>query len=438
MRKDSILFVCMTVLLWSVMACDRMDVHGGRSRSQTAPYPLVGDRASGAWEDKDGQVVLVSAVGYPEGFDWRRDSVYGAVSGASLLLFHGRDTVLEIPAEKPPVGTLSPDMVHFIDGHLYVETIDGAETVILRDGAEVLRYHGKEIMKGIMEYGGALFTLGQNRVSSGFSLRRNGEVLFTGSTGYVCGSMGETGYGVTGALYDGGNGPVFAYWRPMYADDGPYAPREWFFVENGVPGRVLFGTDWSVLFDARRVAGEDCYVLMKADGSRPVLQVGADEYDLSNTLIGDAAADYRLYLAADSVMFCGSYNYKSSPHERYPLYEPVNMACWNCTGRSVWYRGQGHLYADSLDTAFIRMRSGRVDGMVAPSGTYSMSDTCRIFSHECGCLAGGEFYVALTPSATGARPRLWHDGREMSIPVNGYLTGVYVTDPKSVSWIRPD
>lgn len=361
MRKDSVLFVCMAVLLWCVMACDRMDVHGGRSRSQTAPYPLVGDRASGAWEDKDGPVVLVSAVGYPEGFDWRRDSVYGAVSGASLLLFHGRDTVLEIPAGKPPVGTLSPDMVHFIDGHLYVETIDGAETVILRDGTEVLRYHGKEIMKGIMEYGGALFTLGQNRVSSGFSLRRNGEVLFAGSTGYVCGSMGETGYGVTGALYDGGNGPVFAYWRPMYADDGPYAPREWFFVENGVPGRVLFGTDWSVLFDARRVAG-----------------------------------------------------------------------------RSVWYRGQGHLYADSLDTAFIRMRGGRVDGMVAPSGTYSMSDTCRIFSHECGCLAGGEFYVALTPSATGTRPRLWHDGREMSIPVNGYLTGVYVTDPRSVSWIRLD
>lgn len=420
-------------------ACVAMDggVPLGRVRGGGSSHG-AGGRLHGGQSNGPGHVVLVSAVGFPEGFDWRRDSVYGAVNGASLLLFQGEDTVLSIPAGIPPVGTLSPDMAHFVDGHLYVETIDGAETVVLRDGEELFRYSGREVIRGVMHHGGALYTLGQNRGGGGFSLRRDGEMVFGSAVGYVCGSMGDLGYGQNGALYDGGDGPTFSYWRQTYADDGPLSPREWYFVSGGTQERVLFAGDWATVFDARRIAGRNCFVVMKSDGRRPVLCVGADEYDLSGTLLGEGAADYRMYEVDDSVRFYGSYNYTPVGHPRYSPYELVNTACWSSAGRVVFYTGEGHLYADSLGTAFIKMSGGKISKILAPSGTYVLDDSCRIFSHDCACLAGNDFYVALTPSAGKHKPRLWHDGRESEVPVNGYLTGVYVTDPSSVSWIHRD
>lgn len=432
----ALLLLCCAVFMF-LISCVRIE-SGGLSRARTSPPGVRADARKGV-DSGTGPAVLVSAVGYPEGFDWRRDSVYGAVSGASLMVLHASDTVLTIPAGAPPVGTLSPDMMHFLDGHFYVETIDGDQTVILRDGAELFRYPGREVIRGMMSGGGSLYTLGQRRSSAGFTLRKDGDLLLSSDAGYISGSMGELGYGQTGALYDGGGGvPTFAYWRPLYAEDGPLAPREWFFVENATAQRVLFAEDWEAIFDARRLSGVNCFVLMKTDGSRPVLQVGQDEYDMTGTLIGEPAADYRLYRTGDSVKFYGTYNYTGTGHARYSPYEPVNTACWSQSGRATFYAGEGHLYADSLGTAFIRTSGGRITSIASPSGTYKIRDTCRIFSHDCASLAGEDFYVALTPSTSGARPRLWHNGKETEIPVNGYLTGVYVIDPKSTSWIRRD
>ncbi|MBO6045611.1 MAG: hypothetical protein J6P69_07170 [Bacteroidales bacterium] len=173
--------------------------------------------------------VFVVAVEFPEGYDWRRDSSYGAVSG-SLALYRDGERTLSIPAGPGLKASLDPDLHHLVDGHLYTESCTVGETVISKDGEELFSYPGREFLCGLLVEGGDIYTLGQSRSGSGFSLRRNGGEIITRSDGSVASHMSDNPEYQGGALYRDGGHLYFSYWKPLAKGS---ALRVWYIVEDG-------------------------------------------------------------------------------------------------------------------------------------------------------------------------------------------------------------
>lgn len=409
----------------SMCFCERFDLgHGVPRGDLTVGGGRISDEDASDRHAQTHQRLLVSAIAYPQDREWRRDTVYGAVEGSTLMLLSGGDTLLNISSLK----SLSPDMMHWVDGHFYIETVDGGQTVILRDGQELLRYDGREVLKGILEHEGDLYSLGQSRSSAGFALRRNGTIVYSRDQGYVVGSFGDMAYGSHGALYmDGDRGPLFSWYRPTSYEDGPSSAREWYIVEGETASRAFIDDDWQACYDLRQIGGELCMVGVRRDGACPMLRVGIDVYNLSRTLMGEGARDYRLFESGDSVRFYGTYNCeprgRTGPNVRY---EAVNVGLWSRDGLTRAYKGQGYLYQDSLSRAFVRMDGGTVSKIIMDGGEYTPKKQSRMFSYDCGLLRGDDLYLALTPSVDGESPYIWHNGVVTKIPINGYLTGIYL------------
>ena len=94
------------------------------------------------------KVCYVTGLDYPEGYDWRSDSENGTVKCSLVVFADG------VPAMKVAVGneyhiSPDPDMHRIINGHLYTDFSTDDETIIKKDGQEIFRYPGREMICGM-------------------------------------------------------------------------------------------------------------------------------------------------------------------------------------------------------------------------------------------------------------------------------------------------
>ena len=176
-------------------------------------------------------VIYMTAVEFPEGYDWRRDTSFGEISGR-LVLYRDSLRVMEIPAGSGFPASLEPDLHHFSGGHIYTESCTADGTVIGRDGEALFTYPGRELLCGLLVEGTDVYTLGRSRSGGGFSLRRNGEELFSRPDGGIAAHFSARPDYPTGALYRDGGHMYFSYWRPSGED------KVWYVVEDGAESRV--------------------------------------------------------------------------------------------------------------------------------------------------------------------------------------------------------
>lgn len=183
--------------------------------------------------DKD-TVLYMTAVEFPEDYDWRRDTSFGEVQGR-LVLFRDSVRVLEVPAGPGSPAGLDPDLHHFADGHIYTESCTADATVIGRDGEVLFSYPGRELLCGLLVEGKDVYTLGRSRSGAGFSLRRNGEELFSRPDGGIAAQYSSNPGYPSGALYRDGGHMYFSYWLPL---DEAGEIKLWYVVEDGAETRV--------------------------------------------------------------------------------------------------------------------------------------------------------------------------------------------------------
>lgn len=176
-------------------------------------------------------VLYMTAVEFPEGYDWRRDTSYGEVSGR-IVLYRDSVRILEVPAGPGCIAAMDPDLHHLAYGHLYTESVTDDETVIGRDGELLFSYPGREILCGLLVEGEEVYTLGRDRSGSGFALRRNGEEVFSYPKGGITAHFSARPDYPSGALYRDGGHMYFSYWRPAGKE------RSWFIVEDCEEHRV--------------------------------------------------------------------------------------------------------------------------------------------------------------------------------------------------------
>ena len=179
-------------------------------------------------------VVYMTAIEFPEGYDWRRDTSFGEVQGR-LVLYRDSLRVLEVPAGPGYPAGLDPDLHHFAGGHIYTEYCTEGKTVIGRDGKTLFSYPGRELLCGLLVEGDDVYTLGRSRSGGGFSLRRNGEELFSRPDGGIAAHFSANPAYLSGALYRDRGHMYFSYWRPL--EEGSEI-KLWYVVEDGVESRV--------------------------------------------------------------------------------------------------------------------------------------------------------------------------------------------------------
>lgn len=194
--------------------------------------------------------IFISAVEFPEEYDWRRDTSYGDVE-ARIVLFKDERKVMEIAAGKGTCVSAAPDRHHLVGGHIYTEHTGSQGTVIGRDGEVLFSWPEKEVLRGLLVEDDGIYTLGQELDGSGFALRRNGAPVFSREQGCVAGMMTDRADFPDGALYRDSGHLYFCYWRPETAGSGRKA---WYVVEDGQETQIQTGSDG--LFDIRIKEGK--------------------------------------------------------------------------------------------------------------------------------------------------------------------------------------
>ena len=417
--KTSVLAGLGALVFLSVSACDRMDPDIRIRRSDTFLREGRPGRTGMAGQDSSGAVVIppdglfVTAVAYPEGYDWRRDTAHGSVRGRVLLLRAREraafDTLLSLEAGPGKAVSLDPDRHHFAGGHLYTECFTESGTVYRRDGQTVLRVSEREYVRGILSLDGDLYVLSQRLSGEGFLLRRNWKPLLSYEEGRLHGSLGDMAFGRTGALFEEGGQACFFFQDP---DGG------WHLVRGKEEEKVVLPKRVANVYDIRCLDGTVCLVCRTTGKHAPVLYVGNKKYDLTATVTAPSQlGSFSLFRYGDEVGFRGTFRLN------------WNQALY--TGR--WTRSR---LVESFpgtcfwleDGSYVLKQDGKVVAARHRTMEYSLPESGLLTMPQCVCISPGALYLALTPpgrgTGTAERPWLCADGERTEIGLNGCLTSV--------------
>lgn len=388
------------LLVAALAACDPLEpgIVSFRSRSDRGPHQPGGGRPAGLLPDGPGPLpdfktdttLFFSAVRFPDGYDWQRDTAYGSVP-FELLLYKDFEPVLTLPSGADACFTPDPDRHHLLSGHLYTERMVDGETRIGRDGVELFRFPGREYLIGLLEDGEDLYTLSRPAKGSGFAYRKNGEVLLRRTDGTPFGDLNIPAFGATGALYRDQEAVCFCFFT------GRDAEKQFHAVQDGQERRLTGLQAGIFVLDLRLRQGQDLVLETTHRG------YWMDEGRIWPQLPGFAVSGRFADGAGGS--FSGYMDETGGPHRL-------------CGEEATLYRTPQGAFAVSVD------KGGTVRWYGPESGQEPLP--CHFLTPACASFAGGVPRLALTPRDTRRRPFVRTGTRVQEVDVNGYVSGLAV------------
>ena len=399
----------------ALAACDPLGdgLPGYRPRSDCGPHAPGG----GAEHEQDpathgpllpqltDTTVYFSAVRFPDGYDWQRDTAYGSVA-FELLLYKDFEQVLALPSGADACFVPDPDRHHLLGGHLYTERMADGQTRVGRDGIELFRFPGREYLVGLLEDGEDLYTLSRSARGSGFSFRKNGASLLVRTDGTPFGDLSDPSYGATGALYRDQDQVCFC------------------FVAASLAGRTVFAVR-----DGQEVPLDDqAGAVLDAKQLRGMVRILSPDYKGAQLLEG------RLWASGDAFAVTGRFADGADGAFSGYLDATASRPKRLCGEEAVLYRASSNTYAVSVDD------SGGVR-WYGPGGDGGEPLPCHFLTPACASFAAGMPWLALTPRDTQRRPFVRAGTEEREVDVNGYVSSLSVTvslPPRKASGNRPD
>lgn len=122
------------------------------------------------------ETLLMSALSYPEGYDWRQDAHYGEVP-CSLMLMTEDSVLLSRPVGDMYCTASDIDMHRIVGGRLYEDWATDEETIIRCNGEIAYSMYGREMVISMTEQGGAMYSLGYPKSKGGYVLRKDGKII---------------------------------------------------------------------------------------------------------------------------------------------------------------------------------------------------------------------------------------------------------------------
>ena len=131
-----------------------------------------------------------------------------ALCGDHAVLYADGRELVRVPADP------DPERHRARQGHLWTDSIQGKETVVCRDGKELFRFPGEELLAGFLLADGKLHTLGQRPGNQGFCYRIDGKEVFSSAIGRIVGSATSREWDA-GAFSPDSSGLYYAYAIPF-------------------------------------------------------------------------------------------------------------------------------------------------------------------------------------------------------------------------------
>lgn len=390
--RTSILIALLPFLAGGCILLDN-DLNSGPPRAGTFFRDHGDDEAQEGGDEAVRQAdtsIYFCAVRFDDDYVWQRDTAYGSVP-YELLLFKDSEQILSIKSSASSCISPDHDTHHIIDGHLYTEYSNLSRTTIGRDGIVILDFSGREFLKGLMPHDGDIYTLTERRDGSGFSFRKNGEILFTKSGGSLFGGMDDPSYGPTGALYFDRGDLTFCYWT------GKGALRKYFRVRNGTEEEEITKFSGKAVTDIKPQNG---YLLAAGTELKNCTPVSCSLWILPADIV------------TAGVMKSGSRSFSG-----------------------IYYRGEGRLqeicegdatvYCSDCGWSAVSAKGADV-GIRSSTGASRTEADSYFLSPSCAVLIGDRFIYSVSPRAEDGFPKLWDGEKYVEVPVHGYVSRVAV------------
>lgn len=254
-------YIFIMMLAFAATACSFSRISQSDDSGDTAP---------------DKKLLYASAVVYPDGYDWRKDSLDGKVP-IKLVLFMGRDSILALD-----VGELvraDADMHRIVDGKLYCDYSSDSSTVICCNGKEILSWSGRENIVGFCIRDGDVYTLGSSRSGSGWSFRKNGQVIMSRNGGFL-----------SGPLYEDRDSLCFTFVESVNYG-GKEAGRRYFYTCGNRATQLLPNADAGEVHAIRLFGGQLNYLASSTSLDGLIWQRG-ENADLLNLQYAEKTRDH--------------------------------------------------------------------------------------------------------------------------------------------------
>lgn len=348
----------------------------------------------------------VTCMDYPSGYDWKSDPETGTVRCSLVVYADGR------PVMKVPVGdeynvSPDPDMHRMIGHHLYTDFSTSDETIIKKDGGEIFRYPGREMILGMTVTEGNVHTLGCPREGEGFAYRVNGEVVMERDSGRAFPRLVNE------------NGTIwFAYCEYIDSSDGKI--ERYYQATDGVSGQIAIREDIIRVWDVIRHRGSLHYLADLKGISSPVvvtesgmaaLEVSSGMKISAGNLVpaGSSIAVEALYSSLGVHYASGLWKNGS----RVNLFGDGMTVCGICTD------------GDGIHCVLNPGRNSK-NGIIYRSGEIlAMPEGYIAMSRNAIASVNGILYTGLS-SSSGRKPILWKDGITEELDINGMICSISV------------
>lgn len=338
--------------------------------------------------------IICTAVRFPRGFDWRKDTTCGT-SDCEILLYENGviKEIIDVGKEKDICS--DADMNHLIGMNVFSESSSFNETVVKKDGFEIARYEEREILKGLVFQEGDVFTLGMGQDGHGFSYRKNGEVILKKDYNVsVFGCMDDTSYPETGGLYEAENGSIIFCYKEMKNN------YEYHVVKDGVDRKVNLNHGSKVL-DMKVI--EDSIYFAEREAFEVEWEEARVPYDAPYLVTGCVDGSSVVYdrRTGEMSMLCGRNSIIYTNGE-------VSAALYHPT------RGKFSVYYSNGECQFSQVPS-------------------YYFTGRSACMVGDELMIAVNPIDETKAPYLsiGNIKYELGGLDNGFISGIRVTVSQS-------
>lgn len=311
----------------------------------------------------------------------------------------------------------NPDRIRIRKGHLWNDFLDGQETVMLKDGREILRYCGNEFLTGFVQEGDSIYTLGQRAGGEGFCLRLNGEPLVEKSSGVTIGSLSH-GEWDGGALTKEGSSLYYSYGITVSSASG--SVWEYYIMD----GKDIFETvnagSLDLVWDIR-VSGGMSYIAGRRTGSRLTSCLIAGGKVLS---IGITQQEYPVDMRI--VPFGEDISVKGYSRLPMNLYMAWYRSKDGLLASAVPPSGSPLLYADPDGKATLMTKDGLITQVFINERECPIeAGKYRLASSSCATFRDGVFYAALT-GADSLSHAILRDTVLTTVSFPGFFTSIKV------------
>ena len=336
--------------------------------------------------------VFITAVRFPEEYDWCLDTACGNAS-SEILLYRNGNVVRTIAAGRGTDISSDPDFIHTVGERVFTEYPGRSENVLSVDGEEFLRVPSDERLKGVLNRDGHFYTLTQGCLGRGIVLRKDDTVLLRDDSGVLFGDFNDPSYPESGALYENG-----AHYYFCYKDAATSCCH---LVKDGVP-------------TMSEKSGSDDILDMKMSGKEP---------DLARAKgFGRYWQSARLFYTSDGTCIAGQCSDSEGGDSVHSCVASLSDGTTDeiCSGEAVLYCGTGISWGVMLDYG------GKIKIVTSRGGQTTMPETYHFFSGRCAAPAGDKLLLALTPRDRSIPPKVMmgKDVYELEGLGNGFITGV--------------